>query len=98
MQCLSTHAERLLETLGGARSVYSRDPVGALNFARSTDAFTRWRHFGPDRQNPDDVDETGECRMVAVPEIRVLPVAHLISRIRALGWSEGFTNPTHPNN
>lgn len=49
-------------------------------------------------QNPDDVDETGECRMVAVPEIRVLPVAHLISRIRALGWSEGFTNPTDPNN
>ena len=36
-------------------------------------------------QNPDDVDETGQCQMVAVPEIRVLPVAHLISRIRALG-------------
>jgi hypothetical protein len=43
-------------TLGAARSVYSRDPVGVLTFARSTDAFTRWRHFGPDREDADDVD------------------------------------------
>jgi hypothetical protein len=43
-------------TLGAARSVYTRDPVGVLNVARSADAFTRWRHFGPDRTDSTEVD------------------------------------------
>jgi hypothetical protein len=39
--------------------------------------------------NPNDLVGSGNCQLIAVPEIRITPIVEVIKKIRALGRLDG---------